>query len=389
MTRRSLPRAAPTTSKGLRGHFGDVSAARVIDARNHQVGSGDDGRTYYVADLLLQTARGAAVVELEFDSLQLISDTITDVRELEPREIKGLDDAELTAVAKAFVARGGEPANELRHLDVLADARGEGSGPSATPPPVAKPKKAAVSPEIRKAKQQLRCVQRAKGDVEQAGTLHFVTYTKYPRTWHLPDSPNRGADGDHAHEDYSTFEGREVVVTEKLDGENTTIYADGHTHARSLSSGYHPTRTWVRALAGRVAHALPDGWRICGENTYGRHSIAYDRLPSYFQLFAVYDDRRHVPELGGDRGVGDTLGRRPCSAPVPRPVRAREPSSRCSAVPSAFGPEREGIVLRWADAFPFAEHQRAVGKLVRRDHVKTEQHWMHGEVTANGLARDA
>ena len=43
---------------------------------------------------------------------------------------------------------------------------------------------------------------------------------KYPRTWHLPDSPNRGADGDHA----------------------------------------------------------------CG-----RHSIGYDRLPSYFQLFAVYD----------------------------------------------------------------------------------------------------
>ena len=117
-----------------------------------------------------------------------------------------------------------------------------------------------------------------------------MTYTKYPRTWHLPDSPNRGADGDHAHADHSSFEGREVVVTEKLDGESTTIYADGHTHARSISSGDHPTCTWVRALAGRVAHALPRGWRICGENTYGRHSIVYDRLPSYFQLFAVYDD---------------------------------------------------------------------------------------------------
>ena len=77
-----------------------------------------------------------------------------------------------------------------------------------------------------------------------------MDYTKYPRTWHLPDSPNRGADGDHVYPDYSSFEGHEVVVTEKLDGENTTIYADGHTHARSLSSGYHPTRTWVRALAG-------------------------------------------------------------------------------------------------------------------------------------------
>ena len=57
--------------------------------------------------------------------------------------------------------------------------------------------------------------------------------------------------------------------------------------------------------------------------------------------------------------------------------------------PSAFGLEREGVVLRWAEAFPVAEHQRAVGKLVRKDHVKTDQHWMHGEVVANELARDA
>ena len=46
----------------------------------------------------------------------------------------------------------------------------------------------------------------------------------------------------------------------------------------------------------------------------------------------------------------------------------------------------QGVVVRWADAFPTSAHQQAVGKLVRRDHVKTDQHWMHGEVTANGLA---
>jgi hypothetical protein len=215
-----------------------------------------------------------------------------------------------------------------------------------------------------------------------------VTYTKYPRTWHLPDSPNRGADGDHAHEDYATFEGREVVVTEKLDGENTTIYADGYTHARSLSSGYHPTRTWVRALAGRVAHALPDGWRICGENTYGRHSIAYDRLPSYFQLFAVYDEHDTCLSWPDTEAWAARLA----LDVVPVLYRGPYVHERVVALlggASAFGPEREGVVLRWAEAFGYGEHQRAVGKLVRRDHVKTDQHWMHGEVTANGLARDA
>ena len=213
-----------------------------------------------------------------------------------------------------------------------------------------------------------------------------MPYAKYPRTWHLPDSPNRGTDGDHVHADHSTFTGREVVVTEKLDGENTTIYADGHCHARSVSSGYHPTRTWVRALAGRVSHQLPAGWRISGENTFGRHSIAYDRLPSYFQLFAVYDDRDtclswdDTERWARDLGV-DLV-----------PVLLRGTFDRAAVLallegPSAFGPEREGVVVRWAEAFPRDAHERATGKLVRRDHVKTDQHWMHGEVQPNGLAR--
>ena len=213
-----------------------------------------------------------------------------------------------------------------------------------------------------------------------------MTYTKYPRTWHLPDSPNRGADGDHAYADYSTFEGREVVVTEKLDGENTTIYADGYTHARSISSGYHPTRTWVRALAGRVAHALPEGWRICGENTYGRHSIAYDALPSYFQLFAVYDDedmclwwddtKEWAARLGVDLGAGA----------LPRPVhhdRARCWTGRPRSAPSARA--------SWSAGRTRSTRRAPAGRRQARppDHVKTDQHWMHGEVPANGLARGA
>jgi hypothetical protein len=212
-----------------------------------------------------------------------------------------------------------------------------------------------------------------------------VDYVKYPRTWHLPDSPNRGADGDHAYADYSSFAGREVVVTEKLDGENTTIYADGYCHARSTPSGYHPTRTWVRALAGRVAHALPDGWRICGENTFGRHSIAYDALPSYFQLFAVYDADEICLSWDDTAAWAQRLG----VDLVPLLYRGVFDHARVLGLlsgASAFGPEREGVVLRWADAFAVADHQRAAGKLVRSDHVKTDQHWMHGEVSANGLA---
>ena len=58
----------------------------------------------------------------------------------------------------------------------------------------------------------------------------MTSYVKYPRTPHLPWSPGATAD-DRVHTDLAGLEGREIVVTEKLDGENTTIYRD-HVHAR-------------------------------------------------------------------------------------------------------------------------------------------------------------
>ena len=52
---------------------------------------------------------------------------------------------------------------------------------------------------------------------------------KYPRTPHLPWS--LGATNDDVKQrDLSHFVGKQVVVTEKMDGENTTLYND-YIHA--------------------------------------------------------------------------------------------------------------------------------------------------------------
>ncbi|KIF06359.1 kinase, partial [Streptomyces sp. RSD-27] len=98
--------------------------------------------------------------------------------------------------------------------------------------------------------------------------------THYPRTAHLPWSPGATADDVRAG-GTQALAGREVVVTEKLDGENTTLYPDG-LHARSLDSGHHPSRTWVKGLQGRIGARIPAGRRICGENLYARHSLGYE-----------------------------------------------------------------------------------------------------------------
>ena len=59
-------------------------------------------------------------------------------------------------------------------------------------------------------------------------------YYKYPRTPHLPFSPG-GTKDDRRLRDINCFVGKEVVVTEKMDGENTSIYRD-YYHARSINS---------------------------------------------------------------------------------------------------------------------------------------------------------
>src|SRR6185369_15458032 len=120
----------------------------------------------------------------------------------------------------------------------------------------------------------------------------FLPHVKYPRTYHLPFSKGR-TDDDRALKDCSQFEGKEVVVTIKMDGENTTGYQSGHVHARSIDSDNHPSRSWVKNFLSTCLHELPQNWRLCGENLYAKHSIHYKQLASYFYLFSMWDDRNN------------------------------------------------------------------------------------------------
>ncbi|KOX20459.1 kinase [Saccharothrix sp. NRRL B-16348] len=201
--------------------------------------------------------------------------------------------------------------------------------------------------------------------------------TPYPRTPHLPWSPGASAD-DVRVADLDALRGREVVVTEKLDGENTTLYADG-VHARSLDSAHHPSRSWVKGLQGRIGARLPAGWRICGENVYARHSIGYDDLESWFYGFSVWDGDRC---LDWDRTVRFL---RDLGVPVP-PVLWRgvfdERALRRLRVDTA---RQEGFVVRTVEGFERDGFGRRVAKWVRAHHVRTDTHWMTAPVVENGL----
>lgn len=108
---------------------------------------------------------------------------------------------------------------------------------------------------------------------------------KYPRTFHLTYSPKKGED-DKVLDSDDYFLGREVVVTEKMDGENTTLYKD-YLHARSIDSEWDESKRWLDRLRILNLPGLPEGWRICGENLFYKHSIKYRELETLFYVYLV------------------------------------------------------------------------------------------------------
>lgn len=214
--------------------------------------------------------------------------------------------------------------------------------------------------------------------------LHLfpTPYVKYPRTLHLPWSPGLSSD-DRVQRDLSALETtEEVVVTLKMDGEATTFYGNGHSHARSVTSSPHPSRDHVRALAATAGTQLPFGWRVCGENVKAVHSIEYHDLPAHFLVYSIWDRDRCL-------SWAETTEWAELLDLVTVPVIYRGPMLDEKGLASVFAPyaeAHEGYVVRAAGEFRLAEFQSHVAKFVRSSHVQTADHWAHQVVRVNGLA---
>lgn len=222
--------------------------------------------------------------------------------------------------------------------------------------------------------------------LEQGGALaSFTNRVKYPRTYHLPWSPGI-TDDDRIMDNTDRFTGEEVVVCVKLDGENTTMYRD-YIHARSLEHNPHPSRNWVKALHGRIAYDIPEGWRLSVENLYARHSIHYKNLEDYAVLFAVWDEQNYC--LPWDEVVewGKLLDLTVC--PIIYRGTWNEELIRNLHRDTYNGDECEGYVVRLAEKFHYKDFRNCVGKYVRKNHVRTHGHWMRQAMIPNEVKKDA
>jgi hypothetical protein len=210
----------------------------------------------------------------------------------------------------------------------------------------------------------------------------FTDYVKYPRTLHLPWSPG-ATDDDKIHKNVSIFENEEVVVTEKKDGENTSLYTN-YYHARSLDSNSHQSQSWARSHHAKIKYNIPEGWRICAENLYAKHSIEYNDLKSYLEVFSIWNNQNVC--ISWDQTVEwcELLELKPVDA-LYRGV-WNENLIKQLYKPVINGRNSEGYVVRVTRAFPFSDFRKVVGKFVREGHVQTTHHWKAQRVEPNKLA---
>ena len=214
---------------------------------------------------------------------------------------------------------------------------------------------------------------------------------KYPRTYHLPWSPGMNKD-DRMMEDVRIFEGRKVIITEKLDGENTTWYNFG-MHARSLDSGSHPSRDRVKDLWAQKSYEIPDDWRVCGENMFAKHSIHYSEkngnaLKSYFYMFSIWDDKNVCLSWDETKEWSELLG----IELVPVLYEGvwdmkviEELNAKMAITKDLF----EGYVVRVSDEFHYSQFRKCVGKYVRQDHVNNNHgHWIRRKIVKNEIREE-
>ena len=191
---------------------------------------------------------------------------------------------------------------------------------------------------------------------------------KYPRTFHLPTSQSVNKD-DKKLVSLSGLQDCEIVVTEKMDGENTTMTSE-RIHARSVDSQAHSSQSWVRNLWSKIRFDIPDGWRICGENMYAVHSIEYKKLDSFFYVFNIWDGQTCLSwddtvMLAHEFGLQtvDVLYRG-CELEEAQKISEKGLDMEVS----------EGYVVRDAGEIPLRLWSRKAAKWVRANHVRTLDH---------------
>ena len=115
---------------------------------------------------------------------------------------------------------------------------------------------------------------------------------RYPRTYHIEGSKG----GDPEAISISSLAKKYLVIEEKMDGSMVSIYFDdnGDLHLRHRNKEvrgveFDLLKRWTREIEEKLFDRLGDQFIMYGEWLFACHTIFYDKLPSYFLEYDVYD----------------------------------------------------------------------------------------------------
>lgn len=201
--------------------------------------------------------------------------------------------------------------------------------------------------------------------------MNYLEARKYPKTPHFDFSLSLQND-DRRLITMEGFQSAErVIVTEKLDGENASIYAD-YYHPRSVIDDGHESRNWLKGYAAKFNYLIPDDWRVCGESMYAEHSIPYDELDTFFYAFSIWNEINECLSWDAFIEWCELLNIQHV------PVLYDGPFDY-ELIKNLFlnldFKKQEGIVCRVAHSFKYEDFDMCVAKAVRKNHVKDDEHW--------------
>lgn len=123
---------------------------------------------------------------------------------------------------------------------------------------------------------------------------------KLPRTLHIEGS-GLSSTKDPEVIQFNKLAGEFLTVEEKLDGSGASIFFDSqlqpqlwHRGSPASAKEFHRLHVWVGTYADDLFDILEDRYVLFGEWMLHKHSIFYDRLPTYFFESDIYDRKNEI-----------------------------------------------------------------------------------------------
>lgn len=208
---------------------------------------------------------------------------------------------------------------------------------------------------------------------------------KYPHTPYFRFSPS--VDKEDVREtgyfDLRNFLNKDILFTTKMDGSNC-VMTNEKIAARN---GVHATRKsfdYAKGLHAQIANRIPENYYVFGEWLYATHSIYYDNLSGFIQLFAIFDaDEERWLSWDDVVVMSSLLGFVTVEySKIYNFNNTKElEAAICEYADKQIVAGNEGIVVR--NVGSFTDFKTNVAKYVRKDHVQTDQHWSQQKVKRN------